>query len=144
MPERCASIRSIAKWVLPVLVGPRMAVMRPPVLRRTAAAYARFGVIATLTLAFGNALASVENYCGFPTLNRLSRHHERGVWRSTSRQAWTQALRCRLVDDPGVRHPAAGRAEEISVGVQDHAIDRFCRIQATRTEVEKNLMPASV
>ena len=28
MPERCASIRSIAKWVLPVLVGPRMAIMR--------------------------------------------------------------------------------------------------------------------
>src|SRR5690349_17327795 len=28
MPERCASIRSMAKWVLPVLVGPRTAEMR--------------------------------------------------------------------------------------------------------------------
>src|SRR5690349_16385466 len=29
MPERCASMRSIARWVLPVLVGPSTAVRRP-------------------------------------------------------------------------------------------------------------------
>ena len=30
MPDECASIRSMARWVLPVLVGPRMAVTPAP------------------------------------------------------------------------------------------------------------------
>src|ERR1051326_6347504 len=30
MPEECANIRSIARWVLPVLVGPRTAVTPTP------------------------------------------------------------------------------------------------------------------
>ena len=29
MPERWPSMRSMARWVLPVLVGPRTAVIRP-------------------------------------------------------------------------------------------------------------------
>src|SRR5271155_4829284 len=66
MPVLCASMRSIAKWVLPVLVGPKIAATRPPALERNAPAAERLGVILGQRSGFSrpSATGAAKKLCG--------------------------------------------------------------------------------
>jgi hypothetical protein len=61
-------MRSIAKWVLPVLVGPKIAATRPFAWERNAPAAERLGVILERRSGFSrpSATGAAKNLCGLP------------------------------------------------------------------------------
>jgi methylmalonyl-CoA mutase len=104
MPERCASIRSIAKWVLPVLVGPRTAAILPPSVGRGMPRGLVFMVMQLVAVKPLYTAADLEKARGgdrHPA--RLSRRSCAGARHDVCQPALDGPAICRLLDRRGIQ-----------------------------------------
>src|SRR5258705_4083278 len=106
MPDRCASMRSIAKCVLPVLVGPRTAVTRP-----------RKGAGLGLRKACRERRSAIDSTC-LAKLSGFCPCHASGC--EGAENATQKGSRCDLWTKIGQQHGARTKRARITNRIQHH------------------------